>query len=576
MKNKLEKLRFKNSTLLILLSFFTLFANNAHSGAVATATSWATETAAEILHNGGNAVDATVAASFVLNVTQPFNMGIGGGGFLLVSNNDKVNFFDSRETAPASANPKMFLLPSGQPIPYFPERVTGPNPVGIPGTLKGLYEVHTLYGKLPWATLLQPAIRLAREGHPINHQFDEAISDSWSRISSFLPTALAYGDGHGSFIRFGQILKLPHLAATLETIAKKGANDFYEGELARSWVSDAQAMGVKITMGDLKNYTVSKPKPVDFNLLGLHGFTSTLPSASGLMVAGTMRFLEYYYKKHLLPDPKSANRVIVTTEAMKYFQTLRDKTIADVSYAILDPQTYLGSKDEKDAWNEINQRIKIRLQKIPFQVSNHQVKSMPMKKMLAVVAPRSHDHTTQLSIADDHGMAVSYTTTIEQWFGSGLMVPTDGFLLNNELSDFDAEPGHPNSPAIGKRPRSNMSPLLFYESNKPSALLVGVVGCAGGPYIPTSIVVFLENYYLYKMTAHEAVAFPRFHPDSDGETIEMETFPDSTFNDLKTAEYKLDLSGGAWSALQALMRRNGQTSWEAVAEPRGDSLGLSW
>ena len=553
----------------ILLSFG--YAPSTHSAAVATATALSTQAAVEILKQGGNAVDATVAASFVMNVTQPFNMGIGGGGFMLVSKLEKVSFIDSRETAPASAHEKMFLDSTGNPIPYFLERVTGPNPVGVPGTVKGLFEAHKKFGKLPWAMLLQPAIQLARNGHPINLDFERALADSWGRISSFSATAATFSDGRGSYLRHGQILKWPSLAMTFEKIARNG-NEFYEGELADSWLSDARTLGVKITKNDLSAYTLSEPKPVHFKLFGLWGYAANLPSASGLMVVGTLRFLENYYKNHALPTAKSAARVVVTTEAIKYFQKLRNQTIADIGYSKLEPQKFLESQSEKLAWKVIERNIRARLKFISNGVSvlNEMAPDMESSE----VKERPHDHTTHLSVVDDHGMAVSYTTTIEQWFGSGLLVPTNGFLLNNELSDFDASPGHPNSPAAAKRPRSNMSPLLFYESNQPSAPLVGVVGCAGGHYIPTALIVFLENYYLFKMNALDATAFPRFHPEED--TIETEKLPESTYRALRMAKYKLDLSGGAWSSLQAIMRKNSKKSWEVAAEPRGESSGVVW
>jgi gamma-glutamyltranspeptidase/glutathione hydrolase len=383
------------------------------------------------------------------------------------------------------------------------------------------------------------------------------LAEEWPRISAFPATAAVFGNGEGGHLRAGHVLRQPLLAQTLEKIAAGGAAAFYTGELSRSWLSEAGKLGVKITPEDLAAYRVRASKPVEFKIFGLRALTAPPPSASGLMVAGSLRYLERYYREHDAPAPGSAARMIVTAEALRYFQELRNTNLADPPHGTLDPAKFLGSPEEKKAWAEIDKRVQNRLDHI--QTKFTRLPSEPLK-----------GHTAHLSIADDHGMAVAYTTTIEEWFGSGMVVTGHGFLLNNELSDFAGEPGHPNSPAPGKRPRSNMSPTLLFAGDK----AVGVVGCAGGGRIPTAIVELLENYYIHKMTAREAIAFPRFHPD--GDTLQLDrSVPDSVAAQLKSAGYdvKVDPVGGV---AQALLRRAPKDAWEVASEPRSDGLGFAW
>lgn len=553
---------FTRKLLMTLCVVLCAGSSTAHPFAVSMPTTWSTEAAIEMLRRGGNATDAMVAASFVLNVTQPYNMGIGGGGFYLAWHKGKPYFWNSRETAPASAHEKMFLGENGRPINYYPERVSGPNPVGIPGMVAGLAEAHRKLGKLPWKTVLEPAIRLAREGFPITTVFAENLAGEWERIQGVATTRALFGNGEGGPLSRGRMLRQPGLSRTFEMIASDHGAGFYKGKLAEDWTREAARLGVKITKEDLASYKVATPKPIEFKLFGFKALTAPPPSAAGLMVAGSLRFLEQYYRLRERPAADSAARVIVTAETLRYFQELRNANIGDQGSALIDPQTFLGSPREREAWKEIEKRIETRRDRIETRVTDTGRAAAHERVAL------NSSHTAHLSVIDDHGNAVAYTTTIEQWFGSGITVPTYGFLLNNELSDFDAEPGRPNSPAPGKRPRSNMSPLLLFEGNIP----VGVVGCAGGGRIPTVIVEMLENYFIHKMTLREAMAFPRFHPD--GESLELDTaYSNGLAGKLKDAGYDVERVP-VMGVPHALLRRSKTDSWEAAAEPRADGMAL--
>ncbi|MGK5086179.1 gamma-glutamyltransferase family protein [Bdellovibrionota bacterium FG-2] len=548
--------------IIFVLAFFPVLGSRpAFSFAVVSGTSQATQAGVEILRAGGNAVDAMVAASFALNVTQPYNMGMGGGGFFLLAAPGVKGgpvVLEHREEAPVSAHKKMFLAPDGKPIPAFPERMTGPNPVGIPGTVAGLYQAHKKHGKLKWARLLAPAIILARQGFPISRAFEHVLDEEWQRISKFPDTARVFGDGQGKPLRMGRLLMQPELGQTLEAIAQGGGEAFYTGGLADKWLTSAQGLGVKFVKDDLRAYRVRVKNPVEFEVFGHRFFAPDAPSGGSLLVAGALRFLEQYYRSHPVPASDSPERVVVTSEAIRFYQALRDQKVAD---GIVGVFAFFGSGAEKDAWREISQRIEGR-----FKFLNA---GAARSAGSASGSTEKTGHTAHLSVVDDRGMAVSYTTTIEEHFGSGLVVPGFGFLLNNELSDFSPDPENINAPAPGKRPRSNMSPLLVYKGTR----LVGVLGCAGGSRIPTTLVQILENLMMFQMSAQAASAFPRIHPALvDGrEVLEVEpAFGEGTMAALKKLGLTVQVVPLSTTA-QVLFRRKG---WEAAAESRSDGMGI--
>ena len=546
-----------------------LCSSRAFPFAVVSGTPQATQAAIEILRVGGNAVDAMVAASFALNVTQPYNMGIGGGGFFLVAppgpaldSSVSPVVLEHREQAPASAHKAMFLGTDGKSIPSA-ERMTGANPVGVPGTVAGLFEAHKKYGKLKWARVLKPALELARQGFPISSNFELVLKDEWARISTFPETARVFGDGHGGPLKMGRLLKQPELAQTLSEISQKGGSAFYEGALAEKWLASAQGLGVKLVKEDLRAYRVRTKKSVEFEVFGHRFYTLDAPSGGSFLVAGALRFLEQYYRQHPVPAADSVERVVVSAEAIRYYQGLRDQKIADGVVGSFD---FFWSAAEKSAWTEITRRIDERIKS----------SAVAGVSRLSNGALEKTGHTAHLSVVDDHGMAVSYTTTIEQHFGSGLVVPGFGFLLNNELSDFSADPENINAPAAGKRPRSNMSPLLVYKGKR----LVGVLGCAGGSRIPTTLVQILENLFIYGMNAQAASAFPRIHPAiiaSEGgrEVLEVEAaFGEGMIGALKKLSLEVTTVPIRTTA-QVLFRGDGvRDAWQAAAESRSEGMGV--
>jgi len=558
---------------LSLLLFHVCAPLAAFGWGIATSSDYATQAGIQMFKKGGNAVDAAIAAAFVVNVTTPHKMGIGGGGFILVGKNGSVSCVNHREVAPKSAHPKMFFDADDKIIPYYPQRVTGPNPVGVPGTVAGFAAAHKRWGKLPWKTIMQPAIEVAQNGFPISSNVEADIKKNWSRIEQFAATKSTFSkNGQTPLVR-GDLLRQPQMAKTLRTIANNGGSSFYTGPLAKSWLTEAQKLGVRLSEQDLKDYKVSFEKPITFKIFGKTAYMQGPPSGSSIAVGATLRFLEHYYRDKTVPSHDSVERYITSVEALAYFQKLRTETIADRGFATIDPQKYFESNAEKQAWIEIEKSINEKKSKIGTRVT-HLLKDQLPKSQRPLPRLPEYGSTAQISTIDNQGLAVSITNTIEEIFGSGVTVPQHGFLLNNELSDFDAEPGRPNSAAVGKRPRSTMSPTLLFDGKTP----VAVLGASGGLRTHSSITLFLENYFIHKLDAKMAIASARIHPrwvQGKQFIAEVESFmaPDAV-EALREAGYEVDVQSGVYTYPQMLIRREKTAQWEAAADPRYDGMGV--
>jgi gamma-glutamyltranspeptidase/glutathione hydrolase len=542
---------------------------SAQAASVATSSSQATAAARKVLENGGSAADAACAAVLVLNVTQPYFTGIGSGGLALVSTPKATEYFDFRERAPMAVTPELFEK-SAQAKSSWNARTTGGRSVGIPGVVAGCGELIEKYGKQGWKQAFQPALDVAIGGYKITQMWSEELAEQWKRISPFPFTQSFFGGQDGTGLKKDEVLLQPELASTLETLSHGKPEDFYRGELARNWLSEARSIpgaDVLITEADLAQYRVRHAAPVRARFGNLEIETAGLPSAAGLMVASTLRFLDWYHGRHGRPGPSSVTRYILELEASAHFASIRKNLLADASKSLLDPVTYAGSAAEADAFAKIERKVQERLENFRANrgktVDACKVTRAPVK------------HTAHISVVDDEGMAVSMTTSLGTIFGSGILLPKHGFLLNNQMSDFEEQAGLPNSPAGGLAPRSNMSPLLIYQAGTRN--LLGTIGAAGGSYIPSSLVQFIENYYIYGMDAKAALAyeFGRAHTSDGGKSVEIEkTAPAAVIEGLRRAKYCIDAPVDfVWAVVEATIRRETSTSWSAVHEPRynGDS-----
>jgi gamma-glutamyltranspeptidase/glutathione hydrolase len=536
------------------------------ASAVSSSTPESSQAAMAVLKSGGNAVDAACAAVFALNVTQPHFTGLGGGGFALVHLQGKGDsYFDFRESAPASVTSDLFLDAEEKPKSRSEKVKTGVRSIGVPGNVAGCGRLVTEYGKLGWKRIFDPAIRIAQEGFMISQLFQDELSDQWDRISIFdFTRSLLKGPG-GSGLKKGDYLKQPRLAKTFEALAEKGPESFYRGELAQKWLKEARALGVPLTSKDLESYRVVQRDVVSFEFGGLRGVTVSPPSSAGLTVAATSRYMDHYYGTHKKTGISSAERYVIEIEAKGYFAKMRNAKLADPPRIRFSVAEFIRSDQEKKAWKELDQRVQTVLARVG------KVERRAASSGTATGPERMTSHTAHVSVVDDFGNAVALTSSVGNIFGSGVILPDSGFVLNSTLEDFDSESDRLNSPQALARPLSNMSPVFLYENQS----LVGVMGGAGGPLIPSAIVDFMQNYYFHQLSGADAIRFPRVHSE-DGQEVAIEkSAPPATIEKLKRYGYKVHAIPVMWAVFEGVVRHDSKQKWEAVAETRYDGMGLT-
>jgi gamma-glutamyltranspeptidase/glutathione hydrolase len=466
---------------------------------VATAHPLASHAALEALARGGTAVDAAVAAQLVLNVVEPQSSGIGGGCFIvyLPPGAGEPTVIDGRESAPRAVSESLFLGPSGEPIPYVPDRVTGGRPVGVPGTLAAVHLAHARWGTLDWASLVRPAERLAREGFPVSRRLHRAIQSEAARMRPFAATRLRFFGPGGEALGEGEWLVQPELASTFALVAAWGPDAFYRGAIAQDIV-DAVRHAVSapglMTMADLAAYRPIVRRPVRGRYRGIDVYGVGPPSSGGLTTIEILHILEGFDLSSLTPG--SAEAVHLVLEAQRLAFADRNRYIGDADVVVVPVDSLLSKTFAARRRAEID----------PERASGEAA-------IAAEIPPSGPEgrETTHLSIRDPHGGLLAMTTTIEQPFGSGMVVPGRGFFLNNELSDFDAMPlddegrPRPNRVEPGKRPRSSMAPTLLVRDGRP--LLA--VGSPGGSRIIGITLSVILGVVDWGMDVQEAIDFPR-------------------------------------------------------------------
>jgi gamma-glutamyltranspeptidase/glutathione hydrolase len=527
---------------------------------VATAHPYATLAAIEILQAGGNAVDAAVAAQWVLNVVEPQSSGIGGGGFFVYfeARTGQVHTFDGREKAPRRAFPEMFLDPSGKPLPFYPDRITGGLPVGVPGTLKLLERVHAKFGsgEFRFGELFQPAIRWAKEGVSVSRRLSETIRQEGGRLSRFEATRNIFFRPGGAPLREGDLLVQEELARTFETLAREGIRPFYEGEIARAIVEavrNAPFHPGLLEMEDLRAYKTAEREVLRGSYRGYDLFTMGPPSSGGAALLEILNLLENFD----LPNygPASADSIHLILEAQKIAYEDRAKFLGDPDFTPV-PLKKLLSK------NYAKERVR--------GISLDRASRRETKVEEASLAAKSN--TSHLSIRDSEGNIVSYTTTIEHLFGSGIVVPGWGFFLNNELTDFDTEPGRANTPGPEKRPRSSMTPVIVFRDGKPFL----VAGSPGGSLIIPAVQEVLTRVLDFKMPLEDALALPRFAARNP-EAVEAEP----RFFDQAEIVKELKRRGHPFAVREPFgnvqaIRFEGEGKIVGASDPRGEGEALGY
>jgi len=509
-----------------------------------------------ILASGGNAVDAAVATAFALAVVHPTAGNIGGGGFAVVRvSAGKALALDFRETAPAAASETMYLDAKGNPTK---DSLVGWRASGTPGSVAGLYELHKKLGKKPWKELLEPAIKLAREGFKIDAGTAQSIQMRSSLLLQFPETAKAWLPKQVAKVE-NDLVAVPELAIALERIRDRGPDGFYKGETAKAIADAMKANNGTITEADLAAYKPVWRDPLRFTYRG-HSVVSMPPPSSGgivlAMTAGMLRNTEL----GKLPW-HGTEHVHWVVEAWRRAFAARNELMGDPDFVKDMPIAKLLSQTTLDE----------------------------MAKSIGAGATPSADikpiadgtHTTNLSVVDGNGMAVAITTTLNTAWGSGVTI--HGFLMNNEMDDFAVKPGAPNVFGLvqsaknkiepGKRMLSSMSPT-FVEDGK--GQLVMVVGAQGGPRIISAVWQTLSNVLDFARPADEAVALPRIHHQHlpDVVFVEPKSLTKETAGELEKAGYKLDWRPTAreFGAANTIVRT--ANGWDGAADPRGGGAAL--
>lgn len=456
----------------------------------------AAEAGRDILLKGGHAVDAMVAVHFVLAVVFQRAGNIGGGGFMVYrSKGGEIASLDFREKAPKGAHRDMYLDARGNPIDSKSRE--GHLAAGVPGSVAGLYAAHQKYGKLPWAELLEPAIRVAKWGHAVTAeeaQMMNRFQADMKRQSRYTPALYKAGGWQQ-----GDLLLQAELAKVLQTIQQKGADGFYKGWVADAIVAEMEAGGGLITHEDLANYTPAWRQPLTFIYRDHYRFVAMPPTSSGGLVLGElMNMIEPYNIAKM--GYKSVEAIHLMTEAERRTYADRAKHMGDMDFY---PVPIEGMLDKAYA--------KKRMQGFSPQKATPSVQVQPGKPK-----PISEE-TTHYSIVDAEGNAVSVTTTVNGYFGCKVLVKGAGFILNNEMDDFSAKPGSPNmfglvggeanAIAPGKRMLSSMTPTIIEKDGK----LFMVVGTPGGATIITSVFQVAVDVIDFGLGLQQAVQAPRFH-----------------------------------------------------------------
>ncbi|MBI3303836.1 MAG: gamma-glutamyltransferase [Deltaproteobacteria bacterium] len=480
------------------LAKYAPFVATGRQGMVVTAGEQASEAGVEMLRKSGNAVDAAVAASFAVSVIRPQSTGIGGGGFFLLYlvKNKETLAIDFRERAPVRATHDMFLR-DGKAVAELSRN--GPLAVAVPGLIAGLAEVQQKYGTMPLAEVMAPAIRLAGEGFPVYPELAEAIAYR-AKLLGDSPATRAIYFREDRPLREGELLGQKDLAGTLRAIAVKGKDAFYKGRVAEALVKEMQVQGGLITQEDLDSYRVLYRTPVTGTFRGTQIHAMPPPSSGGVLIAQMLNVLAGFPLQQLgFHTPKAIH---LLTEALRLAFRDRARYLGDPDFVQV-PTAMLASEEYAAAL-----RAKIDLAKV---TPSDAVPAEPAGKIEST-------STTHLSVLDKEGNAVATTQTVNLSFGSGVMVPGTGVLLNDEMDDFSAQPSTPNAFGLlgntdanaiapRKTPLSSMSPTIVTRDGK----VVLIAGSPGGSRIISATLQVLLNVLAYDMSLPEAMFAPRIH-----------------------------------------------------------------
>lgn len=534
------------------------------SGIVSAADPRAAQAGAEMLRAGGTAVDAAIATLVTLNLVEPQSSGIGGGGYMVYADRGGLPVtYDGRETAPAAATSDWWLV-NGQPMP-FSEAQPGGKSVGVPGNLRMLALAHREHGKLPWAKLFEPAIRLARQGFKITPRLHNSL-DKYRATGALSAEARAlFYNADGNAKAVGTVVKNPAFADFLDRIAKQGADSFYVGPNAQAIVNAVDTVShnpSKMTVGDFSTYDPKQQPPVCGTYRGYRVCGMGPSSSGGITVLATLKQLEPFDLSKLGPRSAVAWHLIAESERLAYAD--RDKYVGDAAFVpvplagMADP-TYLASRSALISPDKA--------------IAHAEAGTPPGAPPVCTPAVQPERGTSHFVVVDKWGDVVSETSTIESSFGSGLMV--NGYYLNNELTDFSFEPVKDSCPVAnrvegGKRPRSSMSPTIVYG---PDGKVRLAVGAAGGSTIPAQVIKAIIGVIDFHLSAQQALALPMIYAPGDTVYVESGTFVEAMAPELRALGHTVaSLPPGTFKA-NAIERVNGR--WVGAADPRSEGAAVA-
>ncbi len=557
-----------NRGALFIISLFTCFYSNAqlqtvnytqqkkvtcNNAAVVSAHTLASKAGILVLKKGGNAFDAAIATQLALAVVYPGAGNLGGGGFLVAHlKNGKNIFLDYRETAPAAAHRDMYLDKDSLPVPALAQK--GHLACGTPGTVAGLF-ASLKYAKLTFSTLVEPAIKLAEQGFRITAMQAQTLNESRNIFLQVnrKPTAFV----KDSLWKAGDILKQPELAATLKKICNKGLKEFYEGSIAKQIEQEMRSAGGIISLHDLENYKAVLREPVEFDYKGYRVISSALPSSGGILLNQMMKMVEKRNIAALGFQTPESVQLMVEIERRAYAD--RANYLGDADFIKVPFKTLISDSYLQQRMNDY----------IPGKAGS--------SKLTGAGKVYESEETTHISIIDNEGNAVAVTTTLNDSYGSRVVVSGAGFILNNQMDDFSIKEGYPNlygavgnaanAIAANKRMLSSMTPTIVLKNKQPYI----IAGSPGGTTITTSVFQTLLNILEFGLSPDDAVNKPKFHHQWLPDIIHIESsFPVSVADQLKQMGYTVTPRLPIGRTELIVVNRSHAKKITAIADSRGD------
>ena len=511
-----------------------------------------------IIENGGNAVDAAVAVAFALGLVEPNATGLGGGGFMTMRSAETgdIKFINFRECAPAAATPDMWQVDAEGKV-IGGQNMSGGKAVGVPGTVAGMLYALENYGTMSRDDVLAPIIELAEKGITVTPTFSADMNNTYDKLMLYSESGKIFlKDVDGMLLPYdvGDTFVNKDYAKTLRLIAKDGADVFYKGEIAKAMVSAVQKYGGVMTMEDLANYQVEVMEPVHGTYRGYDIYSSPSPSSGGTIVLEILNILENFDIPSMEHDSAEKQHLMASAFAMAY--TDRGQYMGDTKYVDV-PVNGLINKDYAA--------------KLAAKIDSGTAMTnvMPDDPWMF-----EHEDTTHFSVADKDGNIVSVTFTVNGYFGSAVAADGYGFILNNEMGDFNVGAGHPNSIAGGKTPLSSMSPTIIMKDGKPFA----AIGSPGGVTIIAAVAQICSNLIDQGMTMQEAVDAPRIKGYRDC-TLDYEgRFSDETIADMESKGWTMNASdefNRSFGSVNAVRYAEDGTL-DGAGDPRRDGKALGF